>query len=173
MNKKTIIGVIVTLLIIVIGIVVVYKLIERDVTNREDFKFNVENISSNPVDTVNLEESLIYEETISPNGNYVNSDEEKVFYTIRVYKKDNNIIVKSSANTSFAKELQYEINSNKDITKDNVKVEWTTLMGDTNFTKGNQIGIAVVTLYYNDEIFSQRKISFVSNAIDIIVDEIK
>lgn len=171
-NRKIIGGVIIVLLIIVIGIVVAYKLIENSVTNRENFKLNIENISPTPVDTVNLEESLIYEETVSPNENYVNSDEEKVFYTIRVYKKDKSIVVKTSSNTPFAKELQYEINSHKEITKDNVKVEWTTLMGDTNFTKENQIGIAVVTLSYNDEIFSQRKISFVSNAIDIIVDKI-
>ena len=45
-----------------------------------------------------------------------------------------------------------------------------TLMGDTNFTKENQIAIAIVTLSHNGEIFSQRKISFVSNAIDIVVD---
>ncbi len=50
-NKKIIVGVLITALIIVIGIVVVYKLIENSVTNREDFKINVENISSNPVDT--------------------------------------------------------------------------------------------------------------------------
>lgn len=170
-NKKIIIGVII--LLFIIGIVVTYKLIENSVTNRENYKVNIENISSTPVDTVNLEESLIYEETVSPNENYVSYDEEKVFYTIRVYKKENNIIVKSSSNTPFAKELQYEINNDKDITKDNIKIEWTTLMGDTNFTKENQIGIAIVTLSYDDEIFSQRKISFVSNAIDVIVDTIK
>jgi hypothetical protein len=56
-NKKIIVGVIILLLIIVIGIVVAYKLIENSVTNREDFKFNVENISSNPVDTVNQEQN--------------------------------------------------------------------------------------------------------------------
>lgn len=170
-NKKIIIGVII--LLFIIGIVVTYKLTENSVTNRENYKVNIENISSTPVDTVNLEESLIYEETVSPNENYVSYNEEKVFYTIRVYKKENNIIVKSSSNTPFAKELQYEIKSDKDITKDNIKIEWTTLMGNTNFTKENQIGIAIVTLSYDDEIFSQRKISFVSNAIDVIVNTIK
>ncbi len=39
------------MLIIVIGIVVAYKLIENSVTNRENFKLNVENISSEPVNT--------------------------------------------------------------------------------------------------------------------------
>lgn len=95
-NKKIIIRVII--LLFIIGIVVTYKLIENSVTNRENYKVNIENISSTPVDTVNLEESLIYEETVSPNENYVSYDEEKVFYTIRVYKKKNNIIVKSSSN---------------------------------------------------------------------------
>ncbi len=85
-NKKIIIEVIILLFIIVIGIVVTYKLIENSVTNRENYKVNIENISSTPVDTVNLEES---------------------------------------------------------------------------------------TISYDDEIFSQRKISFVSNAIDVIVDTIK
>lgn len=94
-NKKIIIRVII--LLFIIGIVVTYKLIENSVTNRENYKVNIENISSTPVDTVNLEESLIYEETVSPNENYVSYDEEKVFYTIRVYKKKNNIIVKSSS----------------------------------------------------------------------------
>ncbi len=55
-NKKIIISILVVL-IIVIGVIVAYKLIENSVTNREDFKFNVENISSNPVATVNHEKS--------------------------------------------------------------------------------------------------------------------
>ena len=52
-NKKIILGILIVLLIIVIGIVVAYKLIENSITNRENFKFNVENISSIPVNTVN------------------------------------------------------------------------------------------------------------------------
>ncbi len=50
-NKKIIIEILITILIIVIGIVVAYKLIENSVTNRENFKINVENTSSEPVNT--------------------------------------------------------------------------------------------------------------------------
>ena len=50
-NKKIIIGILIAL-IIVIGIVVAYKIIENSVTNRADFNFTVENISSNPVNTI-------------------------------------------------------------------------------------------------------------------------
>ena len=53
-NKKAIIGILVAVLI-VISVVVVYKVIEKNITDRENFKFNVENISSGPVDTINYE----------------------------------------------------------------------------------------------------------------------
>ena len=54
-NKKIIIGSLIVVLIIVICVVVAYKVIENNVTNREDFNFKVENISSNPVDTISNE----------------------------------------------------------------------------------------------------------------------
>lgn len=57
MNKKMIIGIIIVLLIIVIEVVIAYKLIENNVTNREDFKFKVENISSGTVNTVSKEQN--------------------------------------------------------------------------------------------------------------------
>ena len=53
MNKsKKIIIAILIVLIIVVGIVVAYKIIEKSVTNRADFNFVVENISSSPVNTI-------------------------------------------------------------------------------------------------------------------------
>ena len=50
-SKKIIIGILIVL-IIVVGIVVAYKIIEKSVTNRADFNFAVENISSTPVNTI-------------------------------------------------------------------------------------------------------------------------
>ena len=55
-NKKVIIGILIAVLIIIIGVGIAYKLIENSVTNREKPKINVENISSNPVDTENIDE---------------------------------------------------------------------------------------------------------------------
>ncbi len=54
MNKnKKIVIVILMEWVIVTGIFVAYTLIEKSVTNRADFNFTVENIDSNPVNTVN------------------------------------------------------------------------------------------------------------------------
>ncbi len=82
MNKnKKIIGILIIVLIIVIGIVATYKLIENSIANRENFKFNVENISSTPVDTINNEQNKergVKWEEISNNG----VDEEMLFQNI-------------------------------------------------------------------------------------------
>ncbi len=53
-NKKIIIAFLI-ILFIVIGVAIAYKIIEKSVTDRGNFKFNVENISSDPVDTTNYE----------------------------------------------------------------------------------------------------------------------
>lgn len=154
MNNKSILFLLVIILLFLL--ILCFFLFGKDSINNEEIKEN----------------NLIYEETVSPNENYVSSESEKVYYTIKVYRNDNKIIVKSSSNTPFTEELTYEIDYEQEITKNDIRVDWTTLMGDINFTKENQIAIAIVTLSHNGEIFSQRKISFVSNAIDIIVDTV-
>ena len=102
-NKKIIIGILIVL-IIVIGIVVAYKIIENSVTNRADFNFTVENISSSPVETVdnqkdgkkyykeidniklelNIPNSWNYEETIQ------NEENDFYKYALKLYKNNEN-----------------------------------------------------------------------------------
>ncbi len=53
-NKKIIIGNLI-IFIIDISVVVAYKVIENNVTNREGFNFKVQDISSNPIDIISNE----------------------------------------------------------------------------------------------------------------------
>ncbi len=82
-NKKAIIVIIIAVLIIFIGVVISYKLIEKSVTNRENFKFKVENINSVPVETVNHEqnEKSFFAKVIEADASYIivepNEDEEE------------------------------------------------------------------------------------------------
>ena len=102
-NKKIIIGILI-ILIIVIGIVVAYKVIENSVTNRADFNFTVENISSSPVETVDnqKDEKNYYKEidniklelNIPNKWNYeeIPQNEENDFYkyALKLYKNNEN-----------------------------------------------------------------------------------
>ena len=102
-NKKIIIDILI-ILIIVIGIIFAYKVIENSVTNRADFNFTVENISSSPVETVdnqkdgkkyykeidniklelNIPNSWNYEETIQ------NEENDFYKYALKLYKNNEN-----------------------------------------------------------------------------------
>ena len=84
---------------------------------------------------------LIYEETISPNKEFVEK-EDIVNYTVEVYQdKDNAILVSSKSNSEFFKPLQYELELDTSITKEDIDIEWTTLMGNPISTKDDQLGM--------------------------------
>lgn len=115
---------------------------------------------------------LIYETTISPNENYVEKEEDKVFLTIKIYQEKDNIIVDASSNSELIGNFRYEVETDKELRQEDINIEWQTIMGDTEFTKDNQLSIAIITLSKDGEIFSQRKINFASKAMDIVVDTI-
>lgn len=114
---------------------------------------------------------LIYEETISPNKEDTEKEEDIVNYTVEVYQDmDNVVLVNSKSNSEFFKPLQYELELDTNITKEDIDIEWTTLMGNPTSTKDDQLGIAYVSISEKGELISKRKISFVNHAIEIIED---
>ena len=114
---------------------------------------------------------LVYEETISPNKEYVKSEKDIVNYTVEVYQdKDNVIVVNSKSNSEFFKPLQYKLKFDTSITKDDINIEWTTLTGNPTSTEDDQVGIAYVSISENGKVLSKRKISFINKGIEIIED---
>lgn len=118
--------------------------------------------------------TLIYEETISPNKEYVEREEDIVTYTVEIYQNGNyKILVNSKSNSNFFEPLQYEVECNTSIAKSDIDVEWTTLMGNPNQTENDQLSIAYVSISENGTLLDKRKISFVNRTVDIIVDIIE
>lgn len=107
--------------------------------------------------------TLIYEETISPNKEYVEREEDIVTYTVEIYQNENyKILVNSKSNSNFFEPLQYEVECNTSIAKSDIDVEWTTLMGNPNQTENDQLSIAYVSISENGTLLDKRKISFVN-----------
>lgn len=124
---------------------------------------------SNLISTENAK--LIYEETVSPNKAYVASDEDVVYYHIEIYQDKNyTITVNASANSSLFEDQSYTLDYDKQIAEEDVAVRWTTLMGNPEASKSDQLAIAQVSISNNGVVWSERKINFAKNAIDIIVD---
>ena len=108
------------------------------------------------------------------NKEYVTSDEDIVNYTIQIYQNTKNydIIVNADSNSGFFEKTQYVLDYDKPISKSDVNIEWTTLMGNPKYTEKDQLAVANVSISSNNDVFSKRKINFFSKGIEIIVDTI-
>lgn len=101
-------------------------------------------------DIVDKNNNLIYQESISPNEKYVDNKEDVVRYIVEVYQEnDETISIIAKSNSKFFEPLDYEFYINKSFSKDDITVEWTTLMGSTEATKENQLCVAMVKVKGN------------------------
>jgi hypothetical protein len=108
-----------------------------------------------------------------PNKEYVESDDEIVYYTVEIYQNgDNSIVVNADSNTVLFDKMQYVLEFDKKISETDIDVEWTTIMGNPELTKDDQLAMAQVSISENGEIISQRKINFFKKGIEIIIDTI-
>ena len=119
-----------------------------------------------------MEANLIYENTISPNEKYVENEEDLVYYTVKVYRETGGLLVTSHSNSAFSKDMQYKIETDADITKEDITVQWQTLSGETTDSQKNQFGLADVTVSAEGAVIDRRVISFVGGAVERIADAV-
>ena len=117
--------------------------------------------------------SLIYETTISPNEKYVEQESDKVFYTIQVYQEETGVKVSSSSNSAFSQAMSYQVETSEPITKEDITVQWQTLTGSTEDSKGDQFAVADVTISAQGKVISERKVSFIGKALDMAADAVE
>lgn len=114
---------------------------------------------------------LIYEESISPNEDYVTDEADIVHYKIQVFQdKKYQIIVRAESNSAFFETVQYEVACDHVISTQDVKVNWMTLSGSSESTESDQYGLAQVSLSENGNIFNEKVISFFNKGIKAITD---
>lgn len=119
-------------------------------------------------DIVDKNNNLIYQESISPNEQYVDNKEDVVHYTVEVYQEnDDTLSIHAKSNSKLFEPLDYEFYIDKSFSKDDITVEWTTLMGSTEVTKENQLCVAMVKVKGTNEAI---KINFINRGIELIED---
>lgn len=110
-------------------------------------------------------------QTVYPNPEA--SGEDRVYYTVDVYQDtDHTILVQADSNFQLFEKTQYTVAYDQAITKSDVSIKWTTLMGSTQPSQDDELAIADISLSHNGTVFSEKKINFVTKAIDIVVDTI-
>lgn len=124
------------------------------------------------VSTDNMQ--LIDSQTVYPNPQDTADKENRVYYTVEVYQdKDNTILVQADSNFKLFEKTQYTVDFDQALTKADVSIQWTTLMGSTEATQDDELAIADISLSHGGTVFSEKKINFVTKAIDIVVDGIE
>ena len=113
--------------------------------------------------------NLIYETTISPNEKYITKESDQVFYTIQVYQEKNGVKVASSSNSAFSQAMSYQVETSEE----DITVQWQTLTGSTEDSKGDQFAVADVTISVQGKVISERKVSFIGKALDMAADAIE
>lgn len=117
---------------------------------------------------------LIYEETISPNREYVENEEDIVDYTIEIYQdNENNILVYSTSNSEFFDPLQCEMEWDEKMNESDIFIEWTTLMGSQTSNQDDQFAMANVSFLKDGQVVQEVKINFVDQGIEIIKEIIR
>lgn len=117
---------------------------------------------------------LIDSQTVYPNPQDTANKEDRVYYTVEVYQdKDNTILVQADSNFKLFEKTQYTVDFDQVLTKADVSIRWTTLMGSTEATQDDELAIADISLSHDGTVFSEKKINFVTKAIDIVVDGIE
>lgn len=117
---------------------------------------------------------LIYEETISPNREYVENEEDIVDYTIEIYQdNENNILVYSTSNAEFFDPLQCEMEWDEKMNESDIFIEWTTLMGSQTSNQDDQFALANVSFLKDGQVVQEVKINFVDQGIEIIKEIIR
>lgn len=118
-------------------------------------------------------ETVIFEETVSPNEKYVSSEADAVYYTVRVTQATpDTATVSTESNSGFFEPVSYEVACDGELSADDVSVGWTTLMGGTEPSEDDQIAVAEVTVRTSDGSVDERKISFVTGALEMVAEAI-
>lgn len=117
--------------------------------------------------------TVVFEETVSPNERYVGSGEDVVYYTVRVTQAaSGSATVSAESNSGFFEPVSYEVACDGELSADDVSVEWTTLMGGTEPSEDDQIAVAVVSVRTGDDGVDERKVSFVTGALEMAAEAV-
>lgn len=118
-------------------------------------------------------ETVIFEETVSPNEKYVSSEADVVYYTVRVTQTTpDTATVSAESNSGFFEPVSYEVACDGELSADDVSVKWTTLMGNPEPSEDDQIAVAEVTVRTGGGGTDKRKISFVAGALEMVAEAI-
>ena len=95
---------------------------------------------------------------------------EEGFNSIKVYRKENQIVVNAESESAFFEGTQFTVETDGKITPEDIEITWMTIGGNTEQAEDNDRIIAEIKIYDNDELIFDKKINFEKKGFDAIED---
>ena len=116
---------------------------------------------------------VVFEETVSPNEDYVSSEDDAVYYTVRVTQDGaGTATVAAESNSAFFDPVSYEVECGGDLEPGDVSVKWTTVMGGAEPSEDDQLAVAEVSVRTSESDAYVRRINFLKGAFEIVSETI-
>lgn len=103
------------------------------------------------------------------NGELLTSSKEK-YNSVEIYQQGNQLVVNAESEAAFFDGVQFIVETEGEITSENVEIIWMTIGGNTERTEDNDRIIAEIKIYEDNELISDTKINFITNALDAVED---
>lgn len=104
-------------------------------------------------------------------GKYKLLTESQADYnTIDVYQLNKTIVINAKSESEFFEGAQFVVQAENELSTEDVTVTWTTIMGSTEKTEGNDRVIAEIKIEDNGTLIFDRKINFAKKAINAVTD---
>lgn len=103
------------------------------------------------------------------NGELLTSSKEG-YNSVEIYQQENQLVVNAESEALFFDGMQFIVETEGEITSENVEIIWMTIGGNTERTEDNDRIIAEIKICDNDELIFDTKINFTKKAFDAVED---
>lgn len=103
------------------------------------------------------------------NGELLTSSKEG-YNSVEIYQQENQLVVNAESEAAFFDGVQFIVETEGEITSENVEIIWMTIGGNKEQTEDNDRIIAEIKICDNDELIFDTKINFAKKAFDAVED---
>lgn len=90
------------------------------------------------------------------------------YNSVEIYKQENKLVIYLKSESAFFDDTQLTVETQGDISPEDVEIIWTTLGGGTEKTENNDLIIMEIKIYENDELSFDTKVNFAKKAFEAI-----
>ena len=95
------------------------------------------------------------------------------YHSVEIYKQENMLVINAESKAAFFDGAQFTVETQGDISPEDVEIIWMTIGGGTEETEHNDFIIAEIKIHENGELIFETRINFAKKAFDAMGEVLK